>query len=140
MTYFTAPVPTTEETTQPAMQDSPRTLRLLVASLQIDNPALNLRAINDLIAAGGQSVPFLIDALANPTPRVWRLASVALVKIGPPAAPPLVQALEHENEQIRLLAAAVLKKIDILRPGQPGYHQMWYEYRRLDNSAKGSEG
>ncbi|MBZ0291253.1 MAG: hypothetical protein K8L99_01675 [Anaerolineae bacterium] len=137
MSYFTAKLqqenaqPEPEETKPNFKATGTRTLRLLIASLQIENKWSNIQAINDLIAIGKPAVPYLITALDNRNPRVWRLASVALVKIGADANDELVEALQHESQQVRLLAAAVLKKIGSLRPGEPGYVEMWGEYQKL---------
>jgi HEAT repeat protein len=119
--------------TQTAFRNTPRTVRLLVASLRIDNQRLNMNAVRDLIAIGRPAVPHLITALADDNARVWRLAAAALVKIGADAVDELVAALNHENAQVRLLAAAVLHKNKALNRDHPGWGAMWHEVQQLVN-------
>lgn len=129
-----------QEETKPAFKaKGTRTLRLLIASLQVENKWSNMQAVKDLINIGKPAVPALIMALEHKNPRVWRLASAALVKIGAEASEELVAALQHESQQVRLLAAAVLKKMNALQPGDPGYEAMWAEYKKLVSAQHGTQ-
>src|SRR5690606_34028359 len=63
MAFYTGPLPNAQnpgprkdEETQPAFKNQPRTIRLLVASLRIENNWMNVQAVNDLIAIGAPAV------------------------------------------------------------------------------------
>ncbi len=146
MAFYTGPLPNAQnpepgkdEETQPAFKNQPRTIRLLVASLRIENNWMNVQAVNDLIAIGAPAVPYLVKALGDDHPQAWRLASVALVKIGKPAVDALIYALDDESEQVRLLAAATLYKMRILKKSDPGWHKMWFEYSKLVNQQQSAQ-
>jgi hypothetical protein len=53
-------------------------------------------------------VPALLGALADPDGKVRQLAAATLVKIGPDAVPPLVEALKAKDRETRANAAYVL--------------------------------
>ncbi|MBI3361914.1 MAG: HEAT repeat domain-containing protein [Chloroflexi bacterium] len=93
-----------------ALIDSPGAIELLTSLL--DHPDAELRAC--AIAGLGErraadAIPQLIAALADPSSYLARLAGDALVRIGKPAAPDLIRALqESASQQTRIHAARAL--------------------------------
>lgn len=84
---------------------------LVSARLADADPSVVLPALHSLADMGADAVPFLVEALKEPTSRYW--ASVALAEIGAAAAPavPLLQAgiaageTEERMQSIMTLAA-----------------------------------
>jgi HEAT repeat protein len=120
-----------EKDTQPLQEDNLRLMQAAINMLQDADKVTHLKAARALIRIGEQAIPALIKALDDDEKQVWCLASAVLVKIGDPAVKPLIEALNHESEQIRLLAAGTLRKIGKPVQGEPGWMQMWAEYRKL---------
>jgi HEAT repeat protein len=93
-----------------ALIDSPAAVALLLPLLS--DPDADLRAC--AIAALGarravEAVSALVAALADPSPYLSRLASDALIQIGPPAVPDLIRALQTSaSQQTRIHAARAL--------------------------------
>ena len=56
----------------------------------------------------GPDVPGLIADLQNPDPAVSGKANLALIRVGEPAVPPLVEMLKSDDVRIRTLAATTL--------------------------------
>ena len=80
--------------------------------LRDGDPAVRKAAINALGNFGplaSEVVPDLIEALADG--QLWTPAVEALAKIGVPAIPHLIQALDNENRGVRAGAAEALGKI-----------------------------
>jgi HEAT repeat protein len=75
--------------------------------LQPDKGAAELTA-NALAGIGASALPTLNEAAANDSSAVRSLALGALQKIGPPAAPALVDLLGAKHKDVRRLAASLL--------------------------------
>jgi HEAT repeat protein len=87
----------------------------LLAALRGPDKALRVEAHDALVRLGASAVPALAEALKSADLRTWHSISLALGKIGPPAAaasPALVEGLKHADSNIRILAAGALTKID----------------------------
>jgi len=63
------------------------------------------------------AIPALIAALKHADDGVCEAAACALVKIGLPAAPALIEAVTDDDRRLHLRAAAVLTEILTARPG-----------------------
>jgi len=103
----------------------------LLSLLPESSKTERIQIARQLIALGDAAVPELIAVLGGDNPVVWQVASAVLVKIGEPAVKPLVQALQTPDEQTRLLAAAVLKKMNRLDEKKTGWLYMQHEYHKL---------
>ncbi|HLF02054.1 MAG TPA: HEAT repeat domain-containing protein [Anaerolineales bacterium] len=55
-----------------------------------------------------EAISLLIACLSDPSPFLARTAADSLQRIGPPAAPELIAALNHQSAQVRGLAARSL--------------------------------
>ena len=96
-----------------ALIDSPEAVRLLLGLLADPDPALRACAVAGLgERASAEAVPALIDLLADPSPFLARLASDALIHIGPAAVAPLITALgDAASQQRRFLSARALSRL-----------------------------
>lgn len=110
--------------------DGPSTTELL-SLLPESSKTERIQIARQLIAQGEAAVPELITALGDDNATIWQMASAVLVKIGEPAVKPLVEAFKRPDEQTRLLAAAILKKMDRLDENKTGWLHMQHEYHKL---------
>ncbi len=62
------------------------------------------------------AAPALVAALGDRDIRVQRQVQVAIRKIGPPAVPPLIAALNHGNKAQRIAAARLLNELEPTNP------------------------
>lgn len=104
-------------------------VRDTIEALRSDDTRQQFRAIHTLMDAGEPAVGPLIEALSDE--QLWRLASVTLLKMGDVAVPHLVAALDHPQEPVRLLVAAVLQKMGKPAQGEPGWNRLRREYVKL---------
>lgn len=82
-----------------------------VNSSRTQNWNARLNAARALVKIGKPAVPALIDALRDDERAVWMLAATALVKIGKPAVPALLMALQHDEEAVRIMVSGILVQI-----------------------------
>ncbi|WP_017716539.1 HEAT repeat domain-containing protein [Kamptonema formosum] len=68
--------------------------------------------VDNLAKLGAPAIPTLINALQSENLQVRQGAAVALGKIGEPAIPDLIKALHSKNQRVRWHAAAALGSID----------------------------
>lgn len=84
-----------------------KTLDQWLADLDDPDYQVSDRAANVFAQAGGASVPILLDARERGDIRLHRRAAAVLVRIGAPAAPGLVAALEDKPKEQRIEVALV---------------------------------
>lgn len=93
----------------------------LLDALHDPNPTRQAEAAGILVDKGVAAVGLLIVELRNENHSVWMLAAAALVKIGYPAVPALLNVLEvkRESESVQMLVVEVLGQIghpDAIKP------------------------
>lgn len=88
-----------------------RAVKPLVNSLKDNNSDVRWAAIWSLVQIGSAAVAELIQSFDNGGPGADAGAEIALSKIGAPAVPQLVEALESENTNIRRHCARLLGRI-----------------------------
>jgi HEAT repeat protein len=93
---------------------TPAARELLVAALDDADESVRACAAQGLGELGaGEAVAGLVRCLADPSPFVARIAADSLARIGVPAVPTLIAALQGEDVQTRAGAARALS---IIRP------------------------
>lgn len=100
----------------------------LIGLLTDPNPELRADAAETLGKMGSEAkeaAPALVQALKDDEPPVDSLAFFALLDIGPGAVPPLIRALESEEEDLRFRAEDLLGQI-----GTPEAHEAIERYRQ----------
>ena len=102
-----------------------------IQTLRSDDTREQFNAIHTLIHIGEPAVMPLIEALCDDQGQAWRLVSVTLIKMGDVAVPHLMTALDHSNESVRLLSAAILQKLGKPAQGEPGWNRVRREYVKL---------
>jgi len=90
--------------------DSPEDIRKLIELFQFPVPQANGQAREKLAALGLKAVPALIDALSSWDNKTYNQAMQVLEKIGAPARPALVAALDDPRLYVRLHARELLVK------------------------------
>ena len=90
---------------------SPETIRRLCADFQSDNVEALLDAREALVKIGGPAVPGLVEVLKANDPRVRVFARDALVEIGAPAVPGLMAVMKADDSFVRWLAIMGLGQI-----------------------------
>lgn len=91
----------------------PRAVPVLCDRLADSDRFVRGRAVSALARFGAQSLPFMLDALANPDPRIRQGAAEVLGLLGDPAAVEgLLRALQDPTESVRRAAAVALLRIN----------------------------
>ncbi len=90
---------------------SPEDIRKLIELFQFPVPEANGRARQKLAALGLTAVPALIDALASWDNKTYNQSQQVLEKIGAPARPAIVAALDDPRLYVRLHAREFLSKV-----------------------------
>lgn len=90
--------------------DSPADIAKLIELFQFPVPQANVQAREKLAALGLKAVPALIDALSSWDNKTYNQAMYVLEKIGAPARPAIVAALDDPRLYVRLHAREFLIK------------------------------
>jgi len=93
---------------------------LLITTLADHDPDVRACAAQGLgELQADQAVPELVRSMADPSPLVSRIAADSLARIGPPAVPALIAALQEKETLARAGAARALSIIRIKDIRQP---------------------
>ena len=94
-----------------ASKANPKEIASLIEKLKTNDEMELDAAINKLRKIGEPAIPALMAALQDKNLQVRRSAAEVLKQIGPPAIPALVKALKDSDANVRSIAAYVLGKI-----------------------------
>lgn len=84
----------------------------LIALFQFPILEANRKALDTLVKLGAAAVPELVQSLGLWDNKTWMQAQQALIRIGTPAAAPLVAGLKEKNLYIRIHACEILPRFD----------------------------
>ncbi len=96
--------------------DSPADIQRLIELFQFPVPQANGEARERLAAIGLPAVPALIDALGSWDNKTFNQSMQVLEKIGEPARPAIVAALDDPRLYVRLHARELLSKMQLKGP------------------------
>ncbi|MBI1924377.1 HEAT repeat domain-containing protein [Candidatus Poribacteria bacterium] len=93
-------------------QEKQKKIESLLVQLNDSRAEIRRAAIVELSRSGGPTaIPGLVAALGDPSEQVSAVAISALVKIGKPAVPALIEAFRKQNPVVRTHAAMALGRI-----------------------------
>lgn len=99
---------------------------------KLNDPSSNLRetCVESLGQTGGETaIQALIAAMADPESKVSGAARDALINIGDPSIPFVLDALKAEEKDVRAGAIFVLHKLKAVP--ESGTYQIWYQLARV---------